>query len=75
MDKIETRLPHNSVAFVMDGEVTEILYVNEKIFSLLTSDPLIVDVTGLTVDLGGIVQRGTLYDYPTKTFIPKAEIN
>jgi hypothetical protein len=71
----EIQLPVDRVAFVIDGEVVEILYVNEKLAAILNSNPLIVDVTGLTVDVGGIVQAGTLYDYETKTFRPRSEIN
>jgi hypothetical protein len=66
-------LPKDRVAFVIDGEVVEILYVNEKLAAILNSNPLILDVTGLTVDAGGIVERGILYDYETKTFKPRLE--
>ena len=68
MGNTEVQLPPDRVAFVIDGEVVEVLYVNEKLAAILNSNPLIVDVTGMTVDVGGIVQSGVLYDYKTKTF-------
>lgn len=68
MNNQEIQLPPDRVAFVIDGEVVEVLYVNEKLAAILNSNPLIVDVTGMTADVGGIVQAGVLYDYETKTF-------
>jgi hypothetical protein len=67
------QLPPDRVAFVIDGEVVEVLYVNERLAAILNSNPLIVDVTGMTVDVGGIVQRGILYDVETNTFKLKEE--
>ncbi len=69
------QLPPDRVAFVIDGEVVEVLYVNERLAAILNSNPLIIDVTGMTVDVGGIVQRGILYDAETNTFKPKQESN
>jgi hypothetical protein len=70
-----TQLPPDRVAFVIDGEVVEILYVNEKLAAILNSNPIIVDVTGMTLDVGGIVQPGILYDAETNTFKPRPESN
>ena len=67
------QLPPDRVAFVIDGEVVEVLYVNEKLAAILNSNPLIIDVTGMTADVGGIVQTGTLYDIETNTFKLKEE--
>lgn len=69
------QLPPDRVAFIIDGEVVEILYVNEKLAAILNSNPIIVDVTGMTIEEGGIVQRGILYDVDTKTFKPRLESN
>jgi hypothetical protein len=68
-------MPEDRVAFIIDGEVVEVLFVNERLAAILNSNPLIVDVTGMTVDVGGIVQRGVLYDVETKTFKPRSERN
>jgi hypothetical protein len=68
-------LPPDRVAFVIDGEVVEVLYVNEKLAAILNSNPIIVDVTGMTIQEGGIVQPGILYDIETKTFKPRLESN
>jgi hypothetical protein len=70
-----SQLPPDRVAFIIDGEVVEILYVNEKLAAILNSDHIIVDVTGMTIEEGGIVQRGILYDVETKTFKPRLESN
>jgi hypothetical protein len=75
MNNQVVELPPDRVAFVIDGEVVEVLFVNEKLAAILNSNPIILDVTGMTVEEGGIVQRGTLYDVETNTFKPRPESN
>lgn len=75
MNNEAVQLPKDKVAFVIDGEVVEILYVNEKLAAILNSNPTIVDVSDLLVEDGGIVQVGALYDTETKTFKPRPESN
>lgn len=75
MDQDIVELPPDKVAFIIDGEVVEILYVNEKLAAILNSNPIIVDVSGMLIEDGGIVQVGSPYDPETKTFTPRPESN
>jgi len=75
MDNEVIELPQDRIALIIDGEVAKILYVSEMLAAIFTSNPLIVNVTGMTSDVGGIVENGALYDYPTKTFTPRSESN
>jgi hypothetical protein len=43
----------NQIAFVIDGEVQEVIYVGDRFNAILTSNPTIVSVpSGTTVQLG-----------------------
>lgn len=40
-----TTLPPIKLAFIIDGEVVDILHTDERLSAILTSNPLILDVT------------------------------
>jgi hypothetical protein len=65
-------LPPVKIAFVIDGEVVDILHTDERLGAIFTSNPIIRNVTGnLHTDEGGIVSVGALYNAETDTFSPK----
>jgi hypothetical protein len=43
-------MPPNAIAFVVDNQIVDILYVNDVLSAVLTSDPVILNITNL---LGG----------------------
>ena len=69
----ENSLPPVKVAFVLDGEVVDILHTDERLGAIFTSSPLILDVSGQLVTDGGIVEVGAKYNYDTNQFEAKAE--
>jgi hypothetical protein len=64
-EKINTK----RIALVIDNQVVQVLRLDEKLFSILASDPVMVDVTdrtiGKTADFSG-----TYYDEENNKFIP-----
>jgi len=64
----EQQLPPIKIAFVLDGEVVDILHTDERLSAIFTSSPLIIDVTGQLVQDGGIIKIGTKWDYETQQF-------
>lgn len=52
-----------TIAFIIDGEVVDLLRVHEHLGAALLSNPLIVDVTNLQS-----INVGDIYDETTKTF-------
>ena len=53
------------VAFVIDGQVIEIISTEDRLAAILLSGPITIDVTGQTVEEGGSVSMGTEYNYST----------
>ena len=67
-------LPPVKIAFIIDGEVIDILHTDERLGAIFTSNPIIKNVTGnLYTDEGGIVSVGALYNSETNEFSPKPE--
>jgi hypothetical protein len=64
---ITDQTPH-LVAFVIDNEVVFIIGATEMYYSILMSNPTIKDVSGQTVDQGGTVTFGSIYNPETETF-------
>jgi hypothetical protein len=62
-----TETPH-LVAFIVDNEVVFIIGASEMYYSILMSNPVIKDVSGQTVDQGGTVTFGSIYNPETDTF-------
>ena len=68
-----TQLPPVKIAFVIDGEVVDILHTDERLAAIFTSNPIIKDVTGQLLENDGVVQVGSTYDQNTDTFGPKPQ--
>jgi hypothetical protein len=63
-----TNLPPVKIAFVIDGEIADILHTDERLAAIFTSEPLMLDVTN-KVGKNGIAV-GYLYNYETGEFTP-----
>jgi len=59
-------MDNNSIqlAYVIDGEVVELFQVDERLASIITSNPIIVDITNNE----NVVRPGMKYDEKTKQF-------
>jgi len=69
-DLQEVDLPKQKVAFVIDGEVIDILHTDQRLAAIFLSEPLILDVSDKFV-VGEVpgVWIGDSYDAETNTFI------
>jgi hypothetical protein len=69
-DSENSALPDNLsyIALIIDNEVVQIITASEKFYAMMMSNPIIKDVTGQTVQEGGIVQAGIMYNPETDTF-------
>lgn len=56
----------HKIAFVLNEEVVDILYINERLAAILLSEPVIVNVTG--DDGRQLADYGDIYDPATQTF-------
>lgn len=69
----------HKIAFIIDEEVIDVLYINERLAAILLSEPIIVNVTG--DDGKQLADYGDIYDPTTQTFsrnsveIPQEEID
>lgn len=62
-------LPPVRLAFVIDGEVVDILLTDERLAAIFLSEPTIVDVTSIIESEGNsAVIVGSTYDAETKKF-------
>lgn len=63
-------LPDNLsyIALIIDNEVVQVITASEKFYAMMMSNPIIKDVTGQTIQEGGIVQAGVIYNPETDTF-------
>jgi len=68
-------LPPIKLAFILDGEVVDILHTDERLSSIFLSNPLIVNVTNNLLGEGGIVSVGSKYDYDKQEFISETTEN
>lgn len=68
-DLIEGTLPKQKIAFVIDGEVIDILHTDERLAAIFLSEPTILDVSDKFV-IGEVpgVWIGDSYDEETNTF-------
>jgi len=62
-------LPPSKVAFVIDGNVVDILHTDDRLAAIFLSEPIMVDVSDLFTD-GEVpgVFIGDTYNDKTKTF-------
>jgi hypothetical protein len=63
-------LPPQKVALVIDGEVVDVLHINERLAAILLSDPTVVDITSNFAENPNSVNVGFKYDKDTNTFSP-----
>lgn len=66
-------IPPIKIAFILDGEIVDILHTDERLGAIFLSNPVIIDVTGNMVENGGIASIGTGYNYETGEFFIKEE--
>ena len=60
-------MPPVKIALILDGEVVDVLHVDDRMAAILLSDPIIRDVTG--TDGLPTTAVGDLYDSVTSQFI------
>ena len=63
----QPELPPYKVAFIIDGEVVDIIHTQSRLAAILLSEPTIVDISDTTVD-GNQIFPGFKYDSETNTF-------
>jgi len=63
-----TNLPPVKIAFIIDGEIADILHTDERLAAIFTSEPLMLDITDRVNKEGILV--GHLYNYQTGEFMP-----
>ena len=63
-------LPDNLsyIALIIDNEVVQVITASDRFYAMMMSNPIIKDVTGKTIQEGGIVQAGVIYNPETDTF-------
>ena len=62
------KTPPIKLAFVLDGQVADILHTDERLAAIFLSNPTVVDVTNNLYESGGIVNVGASYNEETKEF-------
>jgi hypothetical protein len=63
-----SNLPPYKVAFVIDGEVADVLHTDERLFAIFMSNPVIVDVTQQMTANPESITVGAMYDINTGVF-------
>lgn len=66
MSQTTPNLPPVSIAFVIDGEIVDVLYTDERLAAIFLSEPVIVDVTKINPK----PPVGSTYNANTKVFTP-----
>ena len=61
-------LPPIKLAFVLEGEVVDVLYTDERLSAIFTSSPTVIDVTDLINNDKDSVKVGFKYDSETNMF-------
>jgi len=69
----ENTLPPVKVAFVINGEIVDILHTDERLSNILLANPTVINVTG--ADGEPEYLPGDLYDSVTETFTKKVFID
>lgn len=62
----EPVIPPVKIAFILDGEIADILHTDERLGAIFLSNPIIMDVTDNLVENGGVASVGTKYNYETQ---------
>jgi hypothetical protein len=58
------------IAFIIDGEVVEILHTQDRLAAILLSEPTIVDISDVKNDSNSDIYPGWKYDATTNAFTP-----
>jgi len=64
----QPQLPPVKLAFILEGQVVDILHTDERLSAIFTSNPLIVNVTENFLQENNIVKIGTKWNYETSQF-------
>ena len=67
----ENTLPPIKLAFIIDGEVADVLHTDERLGAIFTSNPLVLDVTELMASENPVLV-GSTYNAETNTFTDPA---
>jgi hypothetical protein len=49
-DHLNNRAPHKD-GFIIDDEVVDVIYVDNRLLNILTSEPLVLDLTDVDADV------------------------
>lgn len=66
-------LPPIKLAFVIDGEVADILHTDERLSSIFLSNPLVLNVTEQLASESNIISVGSGYNAETGEFTAPVE--
>lgn len=64
----DLQLPPIKLAFVLDGEVADILHTDDRLSAIFTSNPKVIDVTNELAADGTGIMVGAKYDETSKAF-------
>jgi hypothetical protein len=56
------------LAFILDGEVVDVLHTDERLAAIFTSNPIVIDVSAQFVEDPLSVSTGAKYDATTGIF-------
>lgn len=66
-------LPPVKLAFIIDGEVADILHTDERLSSIFLSNPLVLNVTEQLASESNIISVGAGYNAETGEFTAPVE--
>lgn len=66
---VQPQLPPIKLAFILDGEIVDILHTDERLGAIFTSNPTIVNITQELMQPENKISVGTKWDYSTEQFI------
>ena len=72
MTEDQPQMPPIKLAFVLDGEIADILHTDERLAAIFTSNPLIIDITNESASDNTGIMVGAKYDETNKSFINPA---
>ena len=68
MTENQPQEPPIKIAFILDGEIADILHTDERLAAIFTSNPLVIDITDKTAEDGTGIMPGATYDESNKSF-------
>ncbi len=69
----ENTLPPIKLAFILDGEVADILHTDDRLSSIFLSNPLVLNVTEQLASESNVIAVGSGYNAETGEFTAPAE--